>query len=206
MTPTRLASIALSAALLALPAGAAPIAITLTGYVNAVFSPPAPFGSVATNDAATFTLYIDDATPDANPSPTFGFYGLGITGYSLTVGAGNIFSNSLSMGSSAFRVQNAANDALSIALLSLGSFGFTTNIHGDGTLFSSDAFPSASELSAAIVNGDYATGTLGDATQIEEYVHFRWTDVSMVSVVPLPAPALLAAAGLAPITLVRRRR
>ncbi len=205
MTPTRVASLALSAALLALPAGAAPIAITLTGYVNAVFSPPAPFGSVATNDAASLTLYIDDATPDANPSPTIGWYGLGITGYSFTIGAANIFSNSLSLGPSDFSVQNAVSDTLGFNVYDV-AFGVNVILHGDGSLFSSDAFPSASELSAALANANFATGTLGDEFVGTEYVRVTWTDASMASVVPLPASALLAAAGLAPITLVRRRR
>ncbi|MGE4152867.1 MAG: hypothetical protein AB7G17_11535 [Phycisphaerales bacterium] len=205
VTTTRVASFALSALLLALPAAAAPVAIIFTGHVSGVGFPPAPFGSVATNDAATFTLYIDDATPDAHLSSSFGFYGLGITGYSLTIGAGNIFNNSLSEGSHAFHIQNAANDALDIHLTD-GPFGFQLTLVGNGSLFSSDAFPSPSVLSAANANAAFSIGTLSDTTLVDEYVQFRWTDASMVSVIPLPAPALLAAAALAPITLVRRRR
>lgn len=213
----RCASLALLAGALACPAAATIVAITFSGpYTSLGHEPslPTPFTTAVSGDALAFTVYADSTVAGVGNHISKN-YAAGIVGWSLTIGA-TTYSETGSGPAGAyfprFFVYNnhsIVGDAIEIYIRYAGFDLVAFLADHTSTALSSTAFPTSINFSSfannPFLSPRFVVQTPQPPSPSARGVAFL-TDATMVSVVPLPGPALLGALGLAPLPLIRRRR
>lgn len=184
---------------------AAPVVVTFQGAVTSHLNPlvGTPFGGATVGDSATLVVTMSNIVALLPGHPNHGLYSADFS-FSLTIGSATD-SSSPYTGAYLSIFNDTPSDFFHFDLLPGSGYSGSAGLYdADGSAIATTDIPSSldiadwDDLGYGVFYGDF-----GGELQV------TWDAVSLsdgTPVVPLPSGGVLAAAGLASVALVRRRR